>query len=169
MDVKVARIGKPHGIRGEVTVQVLTDDPETRFARGARLLTDPEANGPLTVKSARWNKHILLLGFEEVSDRNRAEELRGTMLYVEAEESSDDAWFEHDLVGLEVVVEGETIGKVSALRTGPAQDLLEVTLNDGSEALLPLVEDIIPEIDLDAAKVIATPPPGLLELDSGDQ
>lgn len=169
MDVKVARIGKPHGIRGEVTVQVLTDDPETRFARGARLLTDPEANGPLTVKSARWNKHILLLGFEEVSDRNRAEELRGTMLYVEAEESSDDAWFEHDLVGLEVVVEGETIGKVSALHTGPAQDLLEVTLNDGSEALLPLVEDIIPEIDLDAATVIATPPPGLLELDRGDQ
>lgn len=58
---------------------------------------------------------------------------------------------------------------MSALHTGPAQDLLEVTLNDGSEALLPLVEDIIPEIDLDAATVIATPPPGLLELDGGDQ
>lgn len=165
MDVKVARIGKPHGIRGEVTVQVLTDDPETRFARGTRLLTEPASRGPLTVKSARWNKHILLLGFDEVSDRNRAEELRGTMLYVEAEESTDDAWFEHDLLGLEVHVDGEVIGKVSALHTGPAQDLLEVELSDGSETLLPLVEEIVPEIDLDAGVVTATPPPGLLDLD----
>ncbi|MGO3089475.1 MAG: ribosome maturation factor RimM [Galactobacter sp.] len=169
MHLHVARIGKPHGIRGEVTAQVFTDDPEARFAPGEVLITEPEANGPLTVVSARWNKRILVLGFEEVADRNRAEELRGTQLFfdpseVEETEDEDEGWYEHDLVGLKAVVDGAPVGEVTELVTGAAQDLLVIRLNSGTEAMVPFVEQIVPEIDSSAGTVTLTPPPGLLDL-----
>ena len=109
MQLQVARIGKPHGIRGEVTVQVLTDAPDDRFVRRHRSSwwSRPQL-GPLTVRSARWNKDILLLGFEEIETRNEAETLRGAKLFIETEELDDDdddeGWYEHELVGLEVRV-----------------------------------------------------------------
>ncbi|WP_291278584.1 ribosome maturation factor RimM [Galactobacter sp.] len=169
MHLHVARIGKPHGIRGEVTVQVFTDDPEARFAPGEVLSTEPEANGPLTVASARWNKRILVLGFEEVPDRNRAEELRGTQLFfdpsdLEEEEGDDEGWYEHDLVGMKAVVDGTQVGEVTELVTGAAQDLLVIRLTSGTEAMVPFVEQIVPTIDEDAGTVTLTPPPGLLDL-----
>lgn len=171
MKLQVARIGKPHGIRGEVTVQVFTDDPDARFARGAVLLTEPASRGPLTVASARWNKQILVLGFAEVRDRNRAEELRGTELFIEADEGETEdgeGWYEHDLQGLAALVDGETIGTVSELITGAAQDLLVITRADGSEVLIPFVDEIVPEVDLEAGHVLLTPPPGLLDLGDAD-
>lgn len=167
MLVQVARIGKPHGIRGEVTVQLFTDEPELRFEPGARLSADPASKGPLTVRSARWNKQILVLGFEEVPDRNRAEELRGTKLFAEAEEpggNDDDAWYEHDLVGLRAIVDGVQVGEVVALQTGTAQDLLTIRAKGGAEILVPFVEQIVPEIDVEGGTMTLTPPPGLLEL-----
>lgn len=168
MKLQVARIGKPHGIRGELTVQLFTDDPEARFAPGAVLETEPAAVGALTVTSARWNKAILVVGFAEVRDRNRAEELRGTTLFVETsgEEEVDDSegWYEHDLQGLKALVDGAAIGEVSALITGTAQDLLVVTRPDGTEVLVPFVEEIVPEVDVEAGHILLTPPPGLLEL-----
>ncbi|MEA5456554.1 ribosome maturation factor RimM [Sinomonas sp. JGH33] len=173
MQLRVARIGKPHGIRGEVTVQVLTDSPEERFDRGAVLAYDVEAATPgslavrtLTVRSARWNKDILVLGFEEVPDRNRAEELRGTTLYVDTEElddESEEGWYEHELVGLEVRVDGRAVGTVAALQVMPAQDLLVVDTPDG-EVLVPFVEEIVPEVDVEGGFVVVLPPTGLFEL-----
>lgn len=166
MKLQVARIGKPHGIRGEVTVQVFTDDPETRFAPGEVLQTEPASAGPLTVRSARWNKAILVIGFVEVPDRNRAEELRGTQLFAEALETKEDeeGWYEHDLVGLKALVDGVQVGTVSELVTGAAQDLLVIERPGGADLLVPFVEEIVPEIDLDGGFVTLTPPPGLLEL-----
>ncbi|GHD11873.1 ribosome maturation factor RimM [Zhihengliuella salsuginis] len=167
MRLQVARIGKPHGIRGEVTVQVMTDAPEERFVPGQVLDVEPESAGPLTVARARWNKEILLLGFEEVKDRNGAEALRGSQLFVETDEEEpvdDDAWYAHELVGLAAVVEGQAIGTVSGLRRGDAQDLLEIELTGGGDVLVPFVEEIVPEVDLEAEQVILTPPAGLLEL-----
>lgn len=167
MRLQVARIGKPHGIRGEVTVQVMTDAPEERFVPGQVLDVEPESAGPLTVARARWNKEILLLGFEEVKDRNGAEALRGSQLFVATDEEEpvdDDAWYAHELVGLAAVVEGQAIGTVSGLRRGDAQDLLEIELTGGGDVLVPFVEEIVPEVDLEAEQVILTPPAGLLEL-----
>ncbi|MDP5225576.1 MULTISPECIES: ribosome maturation factor RimM [Arthrobacter] len=167
MELQVARLGKPHGIRGEFTVEVFTDHPEGRFIPGAEFATKPAANGPLTVTSARWNKGILLLGFASVADRNRAEELRGTYLFVdtdELEEADDDGWYEHELLGLDVRVGEETVGTVAGLTTMPVQDLLVVKTTDGREVLVPFVEEIVPEIDLEDGYVLLTPPPGLLEL-----
>lgn len=167
MHVQVARIGKPHGIRGEVTVQVLTDAPEERFVPGARLVVEPERLGPLTVRSARWNKEILLLGFDEVADRNGAEELRGAKLFVDSDDHEDeDAWYEHELVGLKALVGDEEVGRVAGLNTMPVQDQLVIEAANGEEILVPFVEQIVPEVDVDNGFVRLTPPPGLFEVNS---
>ena len=167
--VRVARIGKPHGIRGEVTVQVFTDDPDTRFAPGEVLEVRGGAAGlpaRLTVAQARWNKQILVAAFEESSDRNTAETLRGVQLFAAPLEAvEDDEWYEDDLKGLAVLVDGARVGVVTGLRPGEVQDLLEVELERGGvEALVPFVEEIVPEVDVEAGTLTLTPPPGLLEL-----
>jgi 16S rRNA processing protein RimM len=175
--VRVARIGRPHGIRGDVTVQLFTDEPEERFVPGAVLeARRPKGaaggiDGTLTVARARWNKDVLLLGFTGATDRNRAEELRGTELFAAPDAAGgDDAWYEEDLVGLAVLVEGRRVGTVTGLVTGEVQDLLEVGLEGGAEALVPFVEEIVPEVDTEAGTVTLTPPPGLLALndDTGE-
>ncbi|MCC9204426.1 ribosome maturation factor RimM [Arthrobacter sp. zg-Y769] len=168
MQLQVARIGKPHGIRGEVTVQVLTDAPEDRFVPGTELTVEPAGKGPLTVISARWNKDILLLGFEEITDRNGAEELRGVKLFIDTEtvdeDDDDEGWYEHELVGLKARVGDDVVGTVSGLRTLTVQDLLVVEDSRGEEILVPFVEAIVPEVNIEDGYVLLTPPDGLFEL-----
>lgn len=171
----VARIGKPHGLRGEVTVQTHTDDPERRFVAGTVFATEaaPGSGVPrtLTLRSARLHREIWLLAFDEVPDRTGAESLRGTRLLLEAQaeqESDDDGYYEDELLGLAVVgTDGAVLGEVTGLETGPAQDLLVVRLAAGGEALVPFVEAIVPEVDLAARRVVIDPPAGLLELNNG--
>ena len=160
-----ARLGKPHGIRGEVTVEVRTDDPDARFVPGAVFETDPDI-GALTLERARWHRDRLLLTFAEVADRTRAEEIRNTLLLVDAadDEVEDDAWSVDELVGLEVhLAAGGAVGTVADLTVGAVQDLLHVRTPDGREVLVPFVEEIVPEVDLETGRVLLTPPPGLLE------
>jgi 16S rRNA processing protein RimM len=172
MQLQVARIGKPHGIRGEVTVQVLTDAPGDRFVPGTQFIVEPATAGPLTVFSARWNKDILLLAFDEIETRNEAETLRGAKLFIETEEigadDDDEGWYEHELVGLDVRVGANVVGKVSGLHTLPVQDLLVVTTNDGKEVLIPFVEQIVPEVNVGEKYVLVTPPPGLFEVNTDE-
>ncbi|WP_129658357.1 ribosome maturation factor RimM [Rothia uropygialis] len=182
MQVQVARIGKPHGIKGEVTVQLYTDDPSTRLVKGSAIEIEPSTalapSGRLTINSVRWNKSVMILGFDEVRSRNDAETLRNHKLMMDSEEAEDTAgYYEHELKGLDVysvpspeVTElTNRIGQVSALTTGPTQDLLVVELDDGSEALIPFVEEIVPEVDLEDGFVVVCPPPGLLELNLADE
>ena len=173
MQLQVARIGKPHGIRGEVTVQVLTDAPGDRFVPGTQFVVEPASAGPLTILSARWNKDILLLAFEEIETRNEAETVRGAKLFIETEEldadDDDEGWYEHELEGLEVRVGDQVVGKVSGLRTLPVQDLLVVTATDGKEVLIPFVEQIVPEVNVGEGYILVTPPPGLFEVNVEDE
>jgi 16S rRNA processing protein RimM len=171
MQLQVARIGKPHGIRGEVTVQVLTDAPEDRFVTGTEFVVEPASAGPLTVDSARWNKDILLLGFAGIETRNQAETLRGAKLFIETEEldeDDDEGWYEHELVGLEARVGSQVVGKVAALHTMPVQDLLVIEGADGKEILVPFVEQIVPEVNVAGGFVLLTPPDGLFDINSDD-
>lgn len=162
MQVQVARIGKPHGIKGEVTVLVLTDAPESRFAVGSQFVVEPATIGSLTVKSSRWNKDILLLGFEGTTTRNEAELLRGATMFFEADEDEDDdAWYEHELLNLQVRVGNAVVGKVTGLRTLAVQDLLIVEDNEGDEVLVPFVDEIVPEVNIEEGYVLLTPPAGL--------
>lgn len=181
MSVRIARIGKPHGVRGEVTVQLFTDDPETRFAPGSVLSvqwpqgsSDPAAGLPdtLTASGCRWNKKVLIARFDEITDRNRAEEMRGSQLFAEPHdvELDDDEWHQDDLLGLMAVDttrEDREVGKVTALISGPAQDLLELeVVGERRRILIPFVEEIVPDIDLESGRVLLTPPAGLLDLGS---
>ncbi|GAB2808796.1 ribosome maturation factor RimM [Actinocorallia aurea] len=166
MQLVVGRIGKPHGIRGDITVDVRTDDADARFAPGAVLATDPVSAGPLTVASARWHSGRLVVRFEGVADRNRAEELRGTWLVIDSSEiltSSDpDDFHDQQLVGLKVVTtSGEEIGTVSEI-LHHAQELVVVDTPAG-DRYVPFVAALVPEVDLEGGRLVVDPPDGLFD------
>jgi 16S rRNA processing protein RimM len=168
----VGRILRPHGLRGELSVEVRTDDPEQRFAVGSVLGTDPAEAGPLTVESSRWHSGRLLVSFAGVEDRMEAESLRGAWLTIDAADvplpEDPDEFHDHQLTGLTVVtVSGELVGTVTdVLHTG--QDLLAVTPTAGTsrstEVLVPFVAAIAVEVDLPGGRLVIDPPPGLLDL-----
>jgi 16S rRNA processing protein RimM len=172
IEVVVGRIGKPHGIRGEVTLDVRTDEPERRFAPGTTLRAEAPAGADrrpssLTVARARWHQSTLLVTFRELADRNAAEAARGTVLHatIGLDETPDDPeeFYDHQLVGLDVVdVDGTSLGTVQALVHGSAQDLLTVRTADGRDALVPFVTALVPEVDLEAGRVVVADRPGLV-------
>lgn len=173
MQLLVGRIGRAHGVRGEVTVEVRTDDPDRRFAEGAVLATDPPARGPLTVVSARWHSGRLLVRFTGVDDRTQAETLRSTMLVVDVDESDrfadPDEYYDHQLIGLNAVTtDGEAVGRVTDVLHLPAQDVLAIERPDGVEVLVPFVSELVPNVDLDARMVAVVARPGLLDPETLD-
>ena len=168
MQLVVARIGRAHGLRGEVTVEVRTDEPELRLAPGAVLLTEPASAGPLTIESGRVHSGRLLLRFEGVGDRTAVEALRNTMVIAEVdpEEQPEDPeeYYDHQLMDLDVVtLDGRHVGRISEITHLPYQDLLVVERPDGSEVLVPFVSEIVPEIDLKEQRAVIDPPPGLID------
>jgi 16S rRNA processing protein RimM len=164
----VARIGRAHGIKGEVTVEVRTDEPELRLAPGAVLATDPASAGPLTIETGRVHSGRLLLRFEGVSDRTGAEALRNTLLIAEVDPEEfpegEDEYYDHQLIDLDVVTaDGTEVGRITEISHLPTQDLFIVERPDGSEVMIPFVEEIVAEIDLEEQKAVITPPPGLID------
>jgi len=172
----VARIGRAHGLRGEVSVEVRTDAPEERFVDGAVLHVEDgprrrallAAGGPttLTLTGARDHNGILLLSFAEVVGREAAENLRDVILEAEVPEASDeeDAWYDHELVGLSVVdPDGTRLGEVIAVHHPGAQDLIVVRTPRAGDRLVPFVAAIVPEVDVKGGRIVMTPPAGLLE------
>ena len=164
--------GKPHGLRGEVTVDVRTDEPERRFAPGSTLRAEPPPGSAsslraLTVVGARRHQSALLVAFEEIEDRNAAEAVRGTVLYAtlgrdEVPEDPEE-YYDHQLVGLAVVdLDGAPLGEVKAVVHGSAQDLLTVRTPDGRDTLVPFVSALVPEVDLTAGRVVVADRPGLV-------
>jgi 16S rRNA processing protein RimM len=167
MDVVVGRIGRPHGIKGEVSVEVRTDDPESRLAPGATVRTDPESAGPLTIESGRVHSGRLLLHFAGHHDRSAAERLRGVLLVadVDPHERPEDPeeFYDHQLVGLAVrTVAGDPVGELADVLHLPGQDVLAVRTPDGREVLVPFVAELVPTVDVDGGVVEVDPPPGLL-------
>ena len=164
----VGRIGKPQGIRGEVTVEVRTDVPEVRFADGAVLLTDPADRGPLTVESSRWQNGRLVVAFAGIEDRNDAEVVRDTLLQVDASDvpPSDDPDEFHDsqLIGLAAdLVDGSRLGVVTDVLHLPHGDVL-VVQREAGEVLVPFVRAIVPDVDVPGGRLVVDPPEGLLDL-----
>ena len=193
MQLVVGRIRRPHGIRGDVTVEVRTDEPDRRFVVGSVLATDPAERGPLTLTASRWHSGSLLLTFAEIADRDEAEELRGTWLVVDSADlgptGDPDEFYDHELIGLAAVtVDGVPVGVVTdVLHHG--QDLLVIAPSspdgaasgpDGAvpglggaapgpgaarqaQVLVPFVSAIVPEVDVPAGRLVIDPPPGLLD------
>ncbi|MFE2066894.1 ribosome maturation factor RimM [Streptomyces sp. NPDC059467] len=168
MQLVVARIGRAHGIKGEVTVEVRTDEPELRLGPGAVLATDPAGLGPLTIETGRVHSGRLLLRFEGVKDRTGAEALRNTLLIAEIDPEElpegEDEYYDHQLMDLDVVtVDGTEVGRITEISHLPSQDLFIVERPDGSEVMIPFVEEIVVEIDLEEQKAVIAPPPGLID------
>ena len=170
MQLGVGRILRPHGLRGEVIVEVRTDDPDLRLAAGTVLATEPATAGPLTVLRTRWHSGRLLVTFQGLEDRNGAEDLRGVLLLVDSDQLEDiadpDEFRDHQLIGLAVVAPGgERVGEVTdVLHYG--QDLLVVRgsgKRSGAEIMIPFVSAIVPEVDLAGGVLRIDPPPGLLD------
>lgn len=171
IDVVVGRIGKPHGIRGEVTVDVRTDEPERRYVDGAVLEVEPPKGSAfsarkLTVSRTRWHQGVLLVTFAELADRNAAEAARGSVLraFVSADEVPEDPeeFYDRQLIGLAAYnLEGEEIGTVSSVVHG-AQDLLQIRTPDGRNTLVPFVSALVPEVDVAGGRVVIADRPGLV-------
>ncbi|MFE6272410.1 ribosome maturation factor RimM [Streptomyces goshikiensis] len=168
MQLVVARIGRAHGIKGEVTVEVRTDEPELRLGPGAVLETEPASAGPLTIETGRVHSGRLLLRFEGVKDRTGAEALRNILLIAEVDPTElpeeEDEYYDHQLMDLDVVLEdGTEIGRITEISHLPSQDLFIVERPDGTEVMIPFVEEIVAEIDLEEQRCVITPPPGLID------
>ena len=175
-EVVVGRIGKAHGVKGEVSVEPRTDEPGRRFADGSVLeLRTPQGGPPagsrparLTVAQTRRHRSRLLVRFVEVPDRTAAEALHGLQLVVAVDpaESPDDPeeFYDHQLVGLSVVTtDGRPVGEVSEVLHSGAQDLLVVRAQDGREVLVPFVGALVPVVDVAAGRLEVADRPGLLE------
>lgn len=169
MQLVVGRIARAHGVGGEVSVEVRTDDADTRFAIGSTLETDPAEKGPLTVQRARWHAGRLLVRFDEVVDRDAADALRNTLLVVDSSTSAAiedvDEFWDHELIGLRaLMLDGTELGRVVDVLHPPGSDVLAVTAADDREFLIPFVRRIVPEVDVRRGHLIVDPPDGLLEL-----
>ena len=193
VELQIGRVIKPHGVRGEIVVEVTTDQPEERFKKG-EVLTGRQAGKEitLTIKSTRPHQGRLLLTAEEIPDRTAAESLRGVSFFAPPlfDEDDEDSYYDHELEGLRVLNVGnvdadianarayegaqpepEDIGQVTGVLHGPAGTILEVAIDEdaqlasaGSTVLIPFRTAIVPIVDLDNEALVITPPDGLLEL-----
>ncbi|NMM98961.1 ribosome maturation factor RimM [Bifidobacterium olomucense] len=186
--LRVARIGKAQGLKGEVTVRLFTDDPEWRFEPGS-VLYEQDGETEYIVENSRTFKDRWIIKFEGTDDRNAAEALNGIELYGEADDPDEmleaDEWYPKDLIGLEArmaednglgLPSGQVVGKVVDVVDSPAQSLLKIRLTEpvvtgqnakGEDvvektALVPFVEQLVPEIDLDGQYLALDPPGGLI-------
>jgi 16S rRNA processing protein RimM len=174
VELLVGKVGRAHGLRGDLMIDVRTDEPERRFAAGTVFDT---RRGRLTVQSARWHSSRLLIRFDEVPDRTAAETLRGTELRVEVpvDERPDDPeeFYDHQLVGLAVHDSvGQVVGEVTEVAHLPSQDLLVVRRAgpDAGEAMVPFVAEFVPTVEPGSGYLVVDDKAGLLSepLDASD-
>ena len=177
--LRVGRLVKAHGLKGALKLELYTDDPDRRFVPGAVFtLQVPEASPwhgkTVTVREFRWMNSHPVVFLDGVDDRSAAESLVRAILWIDQDdaEPEDDAWYDHQLVGLDVIRDGAPVGRVVRVDHLPAQDLLIVAPTDDREReiLVPFVAAIVPEVDIAAGTVTVTPPAGLFEdLPSDDE
>lgn len=162
IELLVGRVGRAHGLAGDVAVDVRTDEPDHRFAAGT---TFTSTRGTLTVESTKWHSGRLLVRFEEICDRTTAESLRGTELRVEVAEDErpddPDEFYDHQLVGLRAETDvGAVLGEVTDVLHLPAHDMV-VVKHEGRDVLIPFVTEFVPVVDLESARMVIVDGPGL--------
>ena len=172
MDVVVGRLGRPHGVHGEISVEVRTDDPENRFAIGAKI-TVKENNKKLTVASTRWHLSRLLIKFEEIQDRTQVDAVRGKLLVVEVDPNEatleNNQFYEFQLIDLDVFnTNNEKLGVVKEVLPGSAQALIVVKTLDNKEVMVPFVNQLVPEVDIKNKRVVMNPPSGLFDEENAE-
>ncbi len=175
--LRVGRLVKAHGLKGALKLELYTDDPDGRFVPGAVFTLQVPESSPwhgktVTVREFRWMNSHPVVFFDEVEDRTAAESIVRAILWIDQDESApaeDDAWYDHQLTGLDVFRDGASVGRVIRVDHLPAQDLLVVRpTGTDDEILVPFVAAIVPQVDIAAGRVIVTPPAGLFEELPGD-
>ncbi|SEI17514.1 MULTISPECIES: ribosome maturation factor RimM [unclassified Leifsonia] len=170
-ELRIGRLTKAHGLKGALKIELYTDEPEKRFVPGAvftlQVPTASKWHGKtLELRELRWYNGHAVGFFEGVDDRSEAETLTKAILWVSQDvkelPAEEDAWYDHQLVGLDALRDGVSVGRVARVDHLPAQDLLAIATAHG-EVLVPFVKAIVPEVDLAAGTVTLTPPPGLFE------
>ena len=163
MQVVIGRIGRAHGIRGELNVDIRTDEPERRFAPGSSVICGDRT---FTVATARHHSGRLVVAFREIADRTAAEGLHGTVLEAEVDPADvpddPDEFYDHQLVGLEVRSGDEVVGTVTGIVHGPHQDTLTIAV-DGREVFVPFVNALVPVVDVAGGFVTVNVIAGLLD------
>jgi 16S rRNA processing protein RimM len=167
-DVAVGRIGKAHGVRGDVFVDPWTDSPEERFRGGATLRSQNGSQAPLTVLGSRDHSGKLVVHFEGIDDRASAQQLRGQVLVISASTrppiKDPDEFYDTDLIGLRAgLLQGGIIGEVAEVLHAPGASVLAIRDRAGQEILVPFRKEIVPVVDVDAGMVLIDPPEGLLD------
>ncbi|MGO1267363.1 MAG: ribosome maturation factor RimM [Microbacterium gubbeenense] len=169
--LRVGRVLKAHGLKGALKLELYTDDPDGRFVPGASFtLQAPEQSRwhrqTVTVREFRWMNASPVIFFEGIEDRTEAETLVKAILWVDHQDdqasAEPDAWYDHQLIGLDVVRDGTAIGSIARVEHMPAQDLLIVKIGE-REVMVPFVSAIVPEVDPAGGRVVITPPAGLFE------
>lgn len=176
--LRVGRLVKAHGLKGALKLELYTDDPDGRFVPGAEFTLQVPESSPwhgktVTVREFKWMNSHPVVFLDGIDDRTAAESIVRAILWIDQDAAApgveDDAWYDHQLVGLDVVRDGEVVGRVTRVDHFPAQDLLGVQLAaDDREVLVPFVKAIVPEVDMSAGRLVVTPPAGLFEDLPGD-
>jgi len=164
LQLVVGRIGRAHGVLGEATIEVRTDNPDQRFSLGSKLTLD--SGRELIVKSARWHNQVLLLTFEGITDRNQIEALKDQLLSanVDTSDLGPGEYHYQQLIGSTVFLNsGQLLGPVTEVVALPGQDLLAVEYQ-GRQVLIPMVKAIITSIDIENKKIVVDPPKGLIDV-----
>lgn len=169
--LRVGRLTKPHGLKGAIKLELFTDNPELRFRPGATFSLQVPEESPwfgktITIRELKWfNEHPVGF-FEEIPDRTAAESIVKAILWIDATEAEaeveEDAWYGHQLAGLEVRRDGVAVGTISEVQHLPGQDMLVVKTPQG-DVLLPFVRALVPEVNTEEGYVVTTPPLGLFE------
>jgi 16S rRNA processing protein RimM len=163
--VVVGKLRKPHGIRGEMVMTVVTDFPEL-LSPGRQVFVG-EDYGPLTVRSVRWHRNDILIAFEEYEDRDRVGVYRNHYLFMRAEDLPalpEDEYYLHELIGLDVVSDaGQRLGTVKDILVTGANDVYVVEREGRKDILLPAIEEVILEIIPEEGIMKVRLLPGLVE------
>ncbi len=163
----IGKVVRPHGIRGELKIESYSESPST-FSKGRRLYFYTR-EGELEEKeliSVRPHKKFFLIKVKDINDRNKAEEYRNVKIYIEKSilEKEEGEYFWYELIGLDVyLVSGEYIGKIENILPTGSNDVYIVGKEE-KEYLIPAIEDVVKEIDIERKKMIIEPLEGLLEL-----
>ena len=169
--LRVGRLTKAHGLKGAIKIEMYTDDPARRFTPGAVFTLQVPTSSPwhgknLELIELKWYNSHPVAFFKDVPDRSVAESLIKAILWVDHDEAEvpdeEDAWFDHQLVGLKVIRDGAEVGTVSQIDHFPAQDLLTVATASG-DVLVPFVKAIVTAVDVKAGTLTVDPPLGLFE------
>lgn len=161
----VGRIAGAHGVQGLIRINSYTEEPMDVAAYGP--VSDEDGKRMFELEAKRMAKTQVLARIKGVMDRNAAEALRGVRLYVSRDvlpPPADDEFYWEDLVGLTAeTVDGKSLGKVLSVQEFGAGEMLEIGKRRGGTTLVPFTRDVVPQVDLQAGKLVIDPPPGLLE------